>query len=205
MSYVNSNDIKIKTDFLYKIDSIVNTAIQEKAMPGCQILAAKNGHVFYQKSFGKHTYDSLSKKVENTDIYDLASITKIASSALILMQQESLNNFNVDSSLGFYLPNILDSTEYKKLIIKEVLTHQAGLASWIPFYIQTLNEGMPSYELYSKLPSSIHQNSVAKNLYMLSSYRDTIFNRILATEITPTKDYKYSDIGYYFINEIIKK
>lgn len=205
LSYVNSNDIKIKTDFLYKIDSIVNTAIQEKAMPGCQILAAKNGHVFYQKSFGRHTYDSISKKVENTDIYDLASITKIASSALILMQQESLNNFNVDSSLGFYLPNILDSTEYEKLIIKEVLTHQAGLASWIPFYIQTLNEGMPSYELYSKLPSSIHQNSVAKNLYMLSSYRDTIFDRILATDITPNKDYKYSDIGYYFINEIIKK
>ena len=205
LSYVNSNDIKIKTDFLYKIDSIVQRAIQRKAMPGCQILAAKNGHVFYQKSFGKHTYDSLSKKVENTDIYDLASITKIASSALILMQQESLNNFNVDSSLGFYLPNILDSTEYGKLIIKEVLTHQAGLASWIPFYIQTLNNGMPSYELYSKLPSSIHQNLVAKNLYMLSSYRDTIFNRILATDITQNKDYKYSDIGYYFINEIIKK
>ena len=58
-------------------------------MPGCQIIAARNGHVFYKKSFGNHTYDSLSKKVENSDIYDLASITKIASSALILMQQES--------------------------------------------------------------------------------------------------------------------
>ena len=34
-------------------------------MPGCQIIAAKNGHVFYKKSFGNHTYDSLSKKVEN--------------------------------------------------------------------------------------------------------------------------------------------
>ena len=128
--------------------------------------------------------------INNSDIYDLASITKIASSALILMQQESLNNFNVDSTLGFYLPNILDSTDYGNLIIKEVLTHQAGLASWIPFYIQTLNDGIPSYELYSKLPSSIHQNLVAKNLYMLSSYRDTIFNRILATDIGKNKDDK---------------
>ena len=205
LSYINAKDLNIKTELLYKIDSIANTAIQNHAMPGCQILAARNGHVFYQKSFGNHTYDSLSKKVDNSDIYDLASITKIASSALILMQQESLNNFNVDSTLGFYLPNILDSTDYGNLIIKEVLTHQAGLASWIPFYIQTLNDGIPSYELYSKLPSSIHQNLVAKNLYMLSSYRDTIFNRILATDIGKNKDYKYSDIGYYFINEIIKK
>ena len=110
----------------------------------------------------KHTYDTISKKVENTDIYDLASITKIASSALILMQQESLNNFNVDSSLGFYLPNILDSTEYKKLIIKEMLTHQAGLASWIPFYIQTLKRRNAFMNFTANYLSSIHQNSVAK-------------------------------------------
>ena len=197
--------MEIQNDKLYKIDSIANAGIENKAMPGCQIIAAKNGHVFYKKSFGNHTYDSLSKKVENSDIYDLASITKIASSALILMQLESNNRFNVDSTLGYYLPNILDSTDYKNLIIKDVLTHQAGLASWIPFYIQTLNDGLPSYELYSKLPSSIHQNLVAKNLYMLSSYRDTIFSRILSTDVMENKRYKYSDIGYYFIYEIIKK
>ena len=40
---------------------------------------------------------------------------------------------------------------------------------------------------------------------MLSSYRDTIFERILSTDINKNKKYKYSDVGYYFINEIIKK
>ena len=205
LSYVNPKDIGVKIDMLYKIDSIANEGINNKAMPGCQILAAKNGNVFYQKSFGKHTYDSLSKKVDNNDIYDLASITKIASSALILMKQESENNFSVDSTLGYYLPNFLDSTEYKDLVIQDVLTHQAGLASWIPFYIQTLIDGRPSYELYSKLPSSIHQNLVAEDLYMLSSYRDSIFNKILATNVEKNKKYRYSDIGYYFINEIIKR
>ena len=64
---------------------------------------------------------------------------------------------------------------------------------------------MPSYELYSKLPSSIHKNLVAKNLYVLSSYRDSIFERIISTDVNKNKNYKYSDIGYYFINEIIKR
>ena len=104
-------------------------------MPGCQILAAKDGHVFYQKSFGYHTYDSTSKKVSNTDIYDLASITKIASSAMTLMKLESEGKFSVDSSLGIYLPEMLDSSDYKHLKIKDVLTHQAGLTSWIPFFL----------------------------------------------------------------------
>ncbi len=205
LSYLNPKEIDINDSILYKIDSIVNNGIDKHAMPGCQILAAKDGNVFFNKSYGNHTYDSISKKVENSDIYDLASITKIASSALILMQLESKNRFNVDSTLGHYLPEILDSTDYKNLVLKDILTHQAGLASWIPFYVKTLNDGMPSYELYSKLPSNIHQSLVAKNLYMLSSYRDTIFERILATDVNKNKKYKYSDVGYYFINEIIKK
>jgi len=205
LSYLSPKKLNINDSLLYKIDSIVKNGINNKAMPGCQILLAKDGHVFYQNSFGKHTYDSLSKKVENSDLYDLASITKIASSALILMQLESENRFNVDSTLGYYLPKILDSTDYNELIIKDVLTHQAGLAPWIPFYIKTLSEGMPSYELYSKLPSSIHKNLVAKNLYVLSSYRDSIFERIISTDVNKIKNYKYSDIGYYFVNEIIKK
>ena len=205
LSYLNPKEIDINDSILYKIDSIVNNGIDKHAMPGCQILAAKDGNVFFNKSYGNHTYDSISKKVENSDIYDLASITKIASSALILMQLESKNRFSVDSTLGHYLPEILDSTDYKNLVLKDILTHQAGLASWIPFYVKTLNDGMPSYELYSKLPSNIHQSLVAKNLYMLSSYRDTIFERILATDVNKNKKYKYSDVGYYFINEIIKK
>jgi CubicO group peptidase (beta-lactamase class C family) len=40
---------------------------------------------------------------------------------------------------------------------------------------------------------------------MLSSYRDSIFNKILATNVEKNKKYRYSDIGYYFINEIIKR
>ena len=203
LSYVSPIDLKINDSILFKIDSIAKNAIKEGAMPGCQILAAKDGHVFYHQSFGNHTYDSLSYNVTNTSIYDLASITKIVSTAFILMELESKNMFSVDSTLGFYLPKLLDSSQYNPLTIKEILTHQAGLVSWIPFFIKTLENGNPSYEIYSKLPSSIHENRVAENLFILTSYRDSIFKRILETELRKNKKYKYSDLGYYFLNEII--
>ena len=205
ISYGDPSMLNINDTILYQIDTIVFNAIKNRAMPGCQVLAAKDGHVFYNKSFGHHTYDSTSNPVDNNNIYDLASITKIASTALILMDLESKNQFSSDSTLGNYLPNLLDSSDYKNLNITDILTHQAGLASWIPFFFKTLNDGMPSYELYSKLPSSIHQNRVAEDLYMLSSYRDTIFQRILETKLKKKKKYKYSDLGYYFMNEIIKQ
>jgi len=203
LSYGNTSELIINDQKLVEIDSIVNDAINNEAIPGCQILAAKDGHVFYQKSFGYHTYDSTSKKVSNADIYDLASITKIASSAMTLMKLESEGKFSVDSSLGIYLPEMLDTSDYKYLKIKDILTHQAGLASWIPFFFNTLEDGKPSYALYSKYPSSIHKNRVAKDLYILDSYRDSIFYAILNTKLKKKKKYKYSDLGYYFVNEII--
>ena len=89
--------------------------------------------------------------------------------------------------------------------IKDVLTHQAGLTSWIPFFFNTLEDGKPSYALYSKYPSSIHKNRVAKDLYILETYRDSIFHTILNTKLKKKKKYKSSDLGYYFVNEIIGK
>ena len=63
LSYLNPNELDINDSILYKIDSIVNEGIDKHAMPGCQILAAKDGDVFFNKSYGNHTYDSSSKKV----------------------------------------------------------------------------------------------------------------------------------------------
>jgi len=205
LSYGKAQDLNISDSALLKIDTIVQNAITEKATPGCEVLAAKDGHVFFHRSYGHHSYDSAANEVKINDIYDLASITKIASSALILMQLESEGKFNVDSTLGTYLPELLDSSAYEELVIKDILTHQAGLISWIPFFIKTLDEGIPSYELYSKYPSSIHQNRVADDLYILSSYRDSIFHRIIDTKVRKKKKYRYSDLGYYFINQIIKE
>ena len=103
------------------------------------------------------------------------------------MQLQSIDSFNIDTTLGYYLPSLLDSSEYKNLYLKDILTHQAGLASWIPFYLKTLNEGQPSDQLYSNVPTLIHQKRVAENLYILNSYRDTIFQRILSTKLKKKK------------------
>ncbi len=203
LSFGGTESTNIDGEKLLTIDTLVQEAINAKAFPGCQIIAAKDGHVFLNKSYGNHTYDSTADNVIKTDIYDLASITKIASSAAILMDLQSKGLFHVDSTLGKYLPELVDSTDYENLTLKQILTHQAGLVSWIPFFIKTLDDGQPSYELYSKLPSSIHQNRVADDLYMLSSYRDTIFKRIINTKVKARKKYRYSDLGYYFVNEII--
>lgn len=204
LSYVYPESIGIDSKSLLKIDSIIEESFKEKVFPGCQIYAAKDGQVFFHKSYGKHTYEQTSKAVENSDIYDLASITKIASSAAALMDLHQKDKISLDSSLGDYLPQLVDSTEYSKIILKEMLTHQAKLTPWIPFYIKTLYKGKPKYEIYSIKKSSYFNKRVANNLFINENYRDTIFKRILNTDLLKVKKYKYSDVGYYFVNEMIR-
>jgi beta-N-acetylhexosaminidase len=199
----------IKTSYEKKkfsaIDSIAQYGINEKAYPGCQIVALKDGEVIYQKAFGKYTYNDDATEVNNATIYDLASVSKIASSALALMKLQSEQKFDYKKMLGEYLPYLKDSNK-DSLIIENVLTHQAGLQAWIPFYLKTLKkdgEYKPGY--FSTKHSFNYPIQVAKNLYSKESFIDTMYKRIITSKLENPGKYLYSDLGYYFIQQIIEK
>lgn len=189
---------------LSKIDSIAIKGIQEQAYPGCQVVVAKEGKVIYQKSFGHFTYDSLLS-VDNSTIYDIASITKIAASTSSLMKLQSENNFSLDSTLGDYLGELTRGTAYERILLRDMMAHQARLSPWIPFYTSTLTEGMPDKMIYSQVPNDSMSRPVAENLYILNNYEEEMYSRILRTNLRRHKKYKYSDLGYYFVKKIIEK
>lgn len=192
----------------FKIDSLVESAIFEKAMPGCQILIAKKGDVVFNKSYGFHTYQKINK-VKNSDVYDLASITKIAATVPSLMKLSDDDLFNVDNTLGSYL-NIEESNKHD-LLIRDVLTHQASLIPWIPFYKATLEEnpdnGFISLRdtLYSNTRSKTYPIKVADSIYIHFSFPDSIINNIIESDLLEEKEYVYSDLGYYLLKDIIEK
>lgn len=204
LKYTLPEDLGIAANKLYPIDSIVEDAIKQEVFPGCQIMAIKDGKVFYHKAFGKHTYEG-SRSVELNDVYDIASITKIASSAASVMHLEDRQLFDIEKNIGDYLPELTDSTDYHTTKLKYMLTHQAGFVSWIPFYVKTLHKGQPSFKLYSPQKTDFNTVEVAEGLWLNPNYQDTVFKRILGTSISSKKKYKYSDLGYYFINRIISK
>ncbi len=217
---------------LSRIDSIINAAIDKRAMPGCQVLAAKDGSVFYRKVFGHHTYMQ-EEKVHPEDVYDIASITKIAATIPALMHLYEEGVISLEGRLGDYLPN-LDTTNKADLILKDILTHQAGLKPWIPFYIYTLTGFYPEESLisahfseeypykvgnflylarnyryrddvFSNRPDSLFRIKLADDMYMNYHYKDTIYNTIKASPLLEEKEYRYSDLGYYYFYKMIEK
>jgi beta-glucosidase-like glycosyl hydrolase/CubicO group peptidase (beta-lactamase class C family) len=226
LGYMLPEELGISIDTLALIDSIVNRAIREEAFPGCQVLAAKDGIVFYQKAFGYYTYDSI-EPVHLNDIYDLASLTKITATLPVVMQLYDQGKIDLKGKLGNYLPAARE-TNKEKLVLQDILTHQAGLQAWIPFYTATMqpltkgktliskkySEEYPfrvdkNFYLYRQIgykpgiykpdSSLLYKYHVADHLWISNSWRDTIFRRIYDSPVARKKEYLYSDLGFLLL------
>jgi len=179
-----------------KIDSIVNQCIKEHIMPGCQLLFGLNGKIVYQKAFGYHTYDS-TKPVQLTDIYDIASVTKVAATTTALMQLYDKRKFKIVDKISAHIPSLKKSNK-KDLKINHILTHQAGLAGWIPVYKNTMDaKGNLRTDLYSKTPSEQFSIMLTDSLFLRSDYADSVFAAIIESPLSKGRRYKYSDLGFY--------
>lgn len=200
LSYAHPLSLGIHPDKFNGIERIVNEAINMGAMPGCQVLVAYQGSVIYDKAFGKATYED-NQKISTTDLYDIASITKVASTTPALMHLYEMGIIQPDGKLGDYL---YVNGNKKGLTLKEMLAHQAGLQSWIPFYKSTLDAtGKPSSDYYRTQKDSNFTVQVAQNLFIRNDYRDSILQTIQQSSLND-KSYKYSDLGFYYYQRIIE-
>jgi beta-glucosidase-like glycosyl hydrolase/CubicO group peptidase (beta-lactamase class C family) len=196
-------EIKIPIERLQIIDSLATDGIRQEAYPGCQILAAKNGHVFYSKSFGYQEYND-SIAVTNDDLYDLASVTKVAATTLAIMKLYDLGKLKPEDSLGRYLPELKGSNK-SSLRIGDVMAHQAGLQDWIPFYRETLLQGDPDPQWYRQTPEPGFQIRVCSALFLRDDYRDSLISKIINSPLRVDRQYKYSDLGFYLLRFVVEK
>lgn len=195
--------MSIQKSAFNKIDSIALSGILYEAYPGCRVLAAKDGWVVYDKSFGTLNWNETDAVNENT-VYDLASITKVASGTLAAMKLVDQGSLDVEKTLGDYL-DIPSSNAYSKVVIKEMLSHTAGFTPWIPFYTSTLENGQLSKEIYSSTDKKGFDKQVAEGIYIRNDYKKVIFEKIIETPISSDKTYKYSDLAFYFTQYLVEK
>lgn len=202
LKYTIPEEVGINSRDLQKIDSIALKVIHDKATPGCQILIAKDGKVIYQKSFGYHTY-TRGRFVKNTDLYDLASLTKVAATTLSIMKLYDEGLMDIDQHFDTYLP-FLKGTNKEDLIIREVMAHQAKLQAWIPFYLNTMKKGKLDEKIYSHQLDAIHTVNVSPDLYIEKEYEYILYDTIINSRLRKNRDYKYSDLGFILLKTAIE-
>ncbi len=204
LKYSFPEDAGINSDQFSKIDSIALNAIAAGATPGCQVLIAKDQKVIYYKSFGTHSYADTTT-VRNDDLYDIASVTKIAATGLAAMKLVDEKEIDLNKPASKYLP-ALRTTNKKNVIIRDMLAHQAGLQSWIPFWRQTITEtGALSEDIYTRKENESHATHVANGIYMRNTYRDSVMKWIYNSPLGERGNYVYSDLGPILMKSLIEK
>lgn len=204
LGYTIPERVGIDSNKLYKIDSIAKYAINAEMTPGCQIVVARKGKVFYSKNFGKHTYEG-DEKVRFNDVYDVASVTKIVSTLPLIMELVDKRIVSLDTKLKTMLPEY-KGTNKENVTIKKMLSHYAQLKPWIPFYYATIDSVTqePLEKYYKKKRDRKFNSRVAKDLYIRRDYSDSIHQLIVESELLENLRYRYSDLPYYILKEYLE-
>jgi CubicO group peptidase (beta-lactamase class C family) len=195
----------VLTADLKGIDAIAREGITMKAYPGCQVLVAHKGQVIWNKAYGNPTYDA-KRRVRTDDLYDLASISKVAGTTLALMKLVDLGLVDPDTTLGAYLPELRNShPAHARLYLRDILTHQAGLKPYVPFYTRLMKDGAFKPGVASDTTDATHDLRVADGLYINAAYRDSLYQWVLDTPVGPPGNYVYSDMGMYLLMEVVER
>lgn len=189
---------------LSKVDARINSAIAAGAFPGCRVLCAKDGKIFYDRAFGYFTYDK-QQPVTAATVYDLASLSKVTATTLAIMRLYEQGRLDLDKTIGDYLP-AARGTDKAPILVRNLLLHQAGLKAWIPFYKSLLDSNKRLLDTaFHTRPDKRYSLPVAKDIYLRNDYRDTIWQMIYTSPLEVPGKYVYSDLDYYFLAAIAEK
>ncbi|MGC4039953.1 MAG: glycoside hydrolase family 3 N-terminal domain-containing protein [Flavobacterium sp.] len=189
---------------LKEIETYAQKAIDGKMAPGMQVLVARKGKVIYQKSFGKQTYDG-NVKVKNSDLYDVASLTKMVATLPNVMQVYDQKKVTLNTTLGDMLPSFWGSNK-QNMTFKELLSHYGRMQAWIPFYKATLDSAkMPMEKYYRKVYTAGFTKRVSDSLYLRDDYHDTIMKQIIKSPLIEKKEYRYSDFTFIILKQYLEK
>ena len=196
--------VGMQMDSVKEIDRIIHELINRHAAPGAQLLIAKSGKVVYQKEYGYHTYLK-DRPVQRHHVYDLASVTKASAATIAIMKLYEEGKVKLNEPIASYIPE-LEGTNKAKMTLANIMSHQAGLKPWIPFYRHTLSAstGKPVGPYYDSSPSDTYGVKVTNDLYLRSDYPDSIWQLIIDSDVNPPGRYRYSDLGFYMVARIIK-
>lgn len=197
LKYTVPEDAGVNSDDLSEIATIANEGIDKKASPGMVILVAKDGKVIYNQAFGYHTYDkAMPDKV--TDIFDLASVTKVTATTPSVMRLVEQQKLKLDTNVGYYIAKARN-TPMNGTLVRDVMLHQAGFIPYIPFH-NFVKEGD-----YSRDSSANYPTKVADNYYIKKGFfNDFMWPKMLNSPIKTKGSYVYSDISMYVMQDIVE-
>lgn len=214
LQYGIPEQVGMTEDKFYRIDTIVSKAIHNHVMPGCEILVARNGKVIYEKSFGNYTYQDSALAVKDSTIYDIASVSKVAGTLQAVMTLYEHGEISLDSTISTYLPE-LKGTNKEHILMREVLTHQAGLQAFLEHFKKVMHKDGFNAAFIGTKKDSIYTLPITPSIFAIPSLPDSMWQWTINSNLiqknshahgadTSCYPYRYSDLSFYIMKRIVE-
>lgn len=231
LSYAVPEEVGIATSRLDGIETVVQDGIRNQAFPGCQVLVAKDGQIIYNRSFGSFEYND-NRKVSNTDIYDLASMTKATATVPAVMKLYDESKLKLNSEISSFVP-LLRGTDKSDITVRDALLHESRLPSFIPYYMDAIDKNSYEGKLFNRTWTSLYSAEfdantyartdykfkpdivsntarinflpLADGLFINKNYNDTIIAAIANSKLNKRKSYVYSCLNFMLLKEVVEK
>ncbi len=197
LKYGVPEEVGIDSEILIAgIQPIIDEVLKDKMAPGGQLLIAKNGTVIHEQAFGYHTFNK-KRQVSNNDLYDVASITKVAATLPGMMQLYDRGVMNPQTKLSA-IYNKAQNTNKAHLQMGDILSHQARLQNWIAFYQDEKYDNTYSTDL------TANHCLVADGKCISLQGSEMIIDDILKSDLRTKPGYKYSDLGFIIMCDLLE-
>jgi CubicO group peptidase (beta-lactamase class C family) len=139
--------IGVKKTLAAVTDSILNSQVDLKKIPGAVIQIKKGNKILYRKAYGAA---GLNEKMTAKHLFDIASLTKVVGTTTSIMLLADKGLITVDDPVFRYI-KAFESPDKRTITIRHLLTHTAGLIEWYPLYYRS-SEKKETYKLIGELP-----------------------------------------------------
>jgi CubicO group peptidase (beta-lactamase class C family) len=201
---INGNELETN------IDKIMARAIRKKATPGGRVLIVKSGNIILNKSYGFHTYDKV-QKVKDNDVYDIASITKVAATTLAVMRLYEQGKIDdVEDYWEKYFGTKTEKGETSRihnLRLRYLLTHRSGLPSSAPIvqYVRVKDQLSDEFlDYFSNKKTGDYSVKITDDLYLKKQLHEEMWNDIQRTRRSSSRSFKYSDVNFLILQRLVE-
>jgi len=170
-----------RAELVASIDSILQSQVDLDKIPGAVIEIKKGGKLVCRQAYGyawkydfNHRQLSPPEKMTTRHLFDIASLTKVIGTTTSVMLLVDRGLIKIEDPVYKYI-KAFDTPDKRKITIRHLLTHTAGLYEWYPLYYRSENK-QETYRLIGELPL----------MFPVGEQR------------------RYSDLGFMLLGEIVE-
>ena len=116
----------LRSEILRKMDRAVLSSIKGKRLPGGVLWLERQEEV-YRKAYGKRVTVAASEAMTVDTIFDAASLTKVVATTPCILKLIEENKLTLEDKVSRFLPELTGDPNKAAVTIRHLLTHTSGL------------------------------------------------------------------------------